>query len=180
MISLFGQNVGVKILNFFIFHAREEIHIKGVAKKLKISPSTVKTYCDIFEKENLLNVKVQGNLRIFSLNNGSVFVKELKKIFALLFFKTLGIEKIIQDGSLAVYGSYASGDFDEESDIDLIVISDEKNVDKNFVLKFEKEAGKQVQLTILPYYKWEKMKNKKEQFALEVLEKHILIEGEKL
>lgn len=180
MMVLFGKNAGVKILNFFIFHPREEIHLKGIAKKLKISSSTAKFYCDLFEKEKLLNVKEQGNLRIFSLNNEYVFVKELKKVFALISFKSLGIESIIKEGSLAIYGSHASGEFDEESDIDLIVIGKEKDVNKNLVLKFEKESGKQVQLTILPYYKWSKMKEGRDPFALEVLEKYILIKGEKL
>jgi len=39
----------------------------------------------------------------------------------------LGLSKI-SDEIIVVYGSYASGDFDDNSDLDLLVIGEEKNL----------------------------------------------------
>lgn len=180
MIAEFEKYVGFRILKFFLFNPKTQIHLKGVVRRLKISPSATKFYCDLFSRGGLFNVARSGNLRIFSLNNESVYVKELKKVFALLEFKECGIERMTKKGSLAVYGSYASGEFDEKSDLDILVIGDEKDVDKEFVLKFEKKINKQVQLTVMPYYKWEKMKQQKNQFVSEVISNHILVKGVEL
>jgi len=182
MIREFEKYAGIRILKFFLLNPRIEIHIKEVAKKLNVSPSTAKFYCDLFLREGIFVVEVKGNLKIFSLNN-TAYIKELKKIFALFYLKEFGLEKIVKGGSLAVYGSYASGEFNEKSDIDIIVICEEKDLDKNLVLSLEKRIGKKIQLIIIPYHKWEKMKGGKDRrdpFAMEVLANHILIKGNKL
>ena len=178
MFKEFRKYAGIKLLEFFIFNPKTEVHIKELSRKLKISPSTTKYWCDLFLKHGILIVNKKGTLRIFSLNNSSVYTKEIKRVHMLLYFKELGIEKISKkDTSLAIYGSYASGEFDENSDIDILIIGKDNEVNKDFVLKFEKKIKKQVQLTIIPYYKWEEMKRKKDPFVMEVLSNHILIKG---
>ena len=180
MLSQLEKNAGFKILEFFLFNPKTEVHLKELAKKLKMSPSTVKHYCDSFLKENLINEIKKGNLRIFYLNL-SVYTKELKKALALLYFKEKGMEEICRaDVTFVIYGSYASGEFDEKSDLDILVIADKKDVNTDFVLKFEKKINKQIQITAIPYYRWEKMKKNKENFANEVLSNHILIRGSRL
>ena len=172
--------VGFRILRFFLFNPRISIHIKALSKKLKVSPSTTNFFCDLFSKDDILKLNKQGNMKIFSLNNESVYVKELKKVYALMYFKEKGIDKIANDVSIAIYGSYASGEFDENSDTDIIIIGNKDKVDEDLVLGFQNKIRKEVSLTILPYYKWEKMKKHKDPFALEVLHNHILIKGNPL
>lgn len=181
MLSEFNKFAGFKVLNYFLFNPKIEIHLKGLARYLKISPNTAKHYCDFFVKEGILNVVNKGNLRIFSLDNKSSYVKELKKTIVLLYLKDCGIEKIANKSmSFALYGSYASGEFTDESDLDILIIGDQKDVDKNIILQFEKKIRKEVQLTVISYYKWEEMKKKNDAFATEVLRKHILINGSEL
>lgn len=181
MITEFKKFAGFKILMYFLFNPNSEIHIKELARKLKISPSTAKYYCDFLEKENILKKDQKGNLKIFSLNNSSIYVKELKKTYTLIYLKSLGIEALIKEHMcLAIYGSYSSGEFNEESDLDIIIIGKKKKVNTDLVLKLEKKFGKEIQLTTLLYPEWEKMKKNKDAFALEVLANHILIKGVEL
>jgi len=181
MIKEFEKYAGFRVLRLFIFNPGAEMYIKEVAKKLNISPSTAKFNCDLFLKEGFFNVAEKGNLKIFSLDNGSVYVRELKRLFALLAFREAGIERMLKGGmSLAIYGSHASGEFNEDSDVDIIIIGAEKQADRGFILSFEKKTGKQVQLTVIPYHKWEMMKRRRDVFASEVLRNHILIKGAEL
>lgn len=181
MITEFKKFAGFKILWFFVFNPRTEIYINELAKKLGISPSTAKFYCDIFSDEGIINTERRGNIRFSSLNNASVYVKELKRLLALLHFKESGIEKISGSStSLAIYGSHASGEFEKDSDLDIIVLGKEGDVDKDYVLRFEKKVGKRVQVTVMPYHKWEIMKKQKDPFALEVLSDNILVSGKRL
>ncbi|MCD6464059.1 nucleotidyltransferase domain-containing protein [Candidatus Woesearchaeota archaeon] len=179
MLTEFEKYKGIKILKFFIFNPTKHFYLREIARKLKISTSTTKHFLDIFVKESIVSKQEKGNLSIFQLNNKSVYVKQLKKTFALLYFKKAGIETITNK-TLAIYGSYATGEFDEKSDLDLLVIGSRQDINYEALKKFEKTISTEVQLTIIPYYKWGKMKKNKDSFAMEVLLNHVLIKGQNI
>jgi len=178
MIEEFRKFVGFKVLEYFILNPSQEIHLKELSRRLKISPRSAKIYCDLFEKEEILISERKGNLRIFSLNNDSFAVKELKKTYYTVFLKELGIENICKKCvSLAIYGSFASGEFDEKSDLDLLVVGDTENADYELLHELEEKLQRHVQLTVIPFYKWEEMKKEGDKFAESVIKNHILIKG---
>jgi predicted nucleotidyltransferase len=82
--------------------------------------------------------------------------------------------------SLAIYGSVARGDIDERSDLDLLVIGEDSSVGRDKILELQDALGREVQLTLLPYYRWETMKKDGDEFAESVLKKHILVSGVEL
>jgi len=181
MIKEFEKYAGIKILKYFLFNPDSEIHIQGLAKVLKISSSTTKYQCDILFKEEILKKTNNSNLKIFSLNNMSPYVKNMKITFALLSLKENGIEKISENEiSLAIYGSFASGEFTKDSDIDILLIGKKNNIIEKNLLKFKKEVGREIQLTNLEYHEWEKEKEKNSPFSQEVIKNHILLKGVEL
>ena len=103
------------------------------------------------------------------------------RAYHLLRLKDLGAERIAEGcTSLAVYGSFASWNLDERSDLDILVIGEESDVDRDCALVLESALGREVQLTVLPYYKWEAMKNEGDRFAESVLRNHVLVTGAEL
>lgn len=65
------------------------------------------------------------------------------KAYYLLKLKHLGIERLAEGcTSLAIYGSLARGDIDERSDLDLLVIGEDSNVDRDKVLKLQDNLGR--------------------------------------
>jgi len=181
MIQEFRKFVGIKVLEYFITHPTTEIHIKELSRKSGMSPGSAKIYCDIFERDNILLLKRKGNLKLFTLNNDSFIVRELKKTYYIILLKELGIEELSENcTSLAIYGSFASGEFDERSDLDILIIGEEKNINKDLILELQEKLKKEIQLTAMPYYRWEKMKKEGDRFAENVLRNHILIKGAEL
>ncbi|MBT8508269.1 hypothetical protein AZH53_07610 [Methanomicrobiaceae archaeon CYW5] len=79
--------------------------------------------------------------------------------------------------SLALYGSGARGTYDEQSDIDLLVIGEESCVRYDAVQAIEEELGFELQVTAIPYYRWEPMKESGDAFARSVMRDHILLAG---
>lgn len=173
--------VGFKVLEFFLTHPSGEIHLNELARNLEIARGSAKSYCDAFVDEGLILESSKGNLRLFRLNRDDFAVREMTKAYYLLKLKHLGIDHLAEDcTSLAIYGSFARGDIDERSDLDLLVIGKESNLDRDKVLKLQDALGREVQLTLLPYYRWETMKKEGDRFTESVLRKHVLVSGVEL
>lgn len=174
----FGDFAGIRILHYFLGHPSKRIHLKELCRELALSPLTVKTYCDEFLENGWLLEERRANLRIFCLNNEHFVVKALKRAYFLEKLRAEKIEAITAEGaiSLALYGSHASGEYDEKSDIDLFVVGRREQVNHAVLKSLEKKIGKQVQVTVFPLDKWEKNKAS-DPFMLSVLRNHVLING---
>jgi len=181
MLTTFRKFVGVKVLEYFLIYPTENTYLKELAKKLQISPRSVKIYCDIFEKEGIIIREIKGNMHIFKTNNDNFRVKEMKRAYFINLLAELNIEKIAEESvSITVYGSYASGNFDEKSDIDILVIGDEKNVKRELVVDIMKKIEKEIQLSVIPLIKWEKLKKENDHFVKNIIRSHVLIKGAEL
>ena len=77
-------------------------------------------------------------------------------------------------------GAYASGNYDEQSDIDILIIGEERHVKRDIVVNIMNDIGKEIQITVVPLTKWEKMKRDRDPFAESILRNHILIKGAEL
>ncbi len=174
---------GWSILEFFLSHPNTKIHIKGLARTLNISPQTSNRYLRLYEAEKLLVSESIANVVRFYLNNQHPIVKELKRLyFNLLLHENNFIDNLTQHNpsiiNLLLYGSHASGEYSEKSDIDLLVISRKKEIDISAVKKLEKELNKEVQVSIYTIGEWRKLTKKDDPFIKSVLSKHILLYGE--
>jgi predicted nucleotidyltransferase len=173
--------VGFRVLEWFLVHPSEEVHLNEFARALEISPGSAKEYCDRLAEDGLIRERAMGNLRLFRLNREDFAAREILRAYHVLRLKDLGIDRIAEGcTSLAVYGSFASGNLDERSDLDLLVIGEESDVDRDRILELESALGREAQLTVIPFYRWEAMKNEGDRFAESVLRDHILITGVEL
>ena len=179
--DLLRKFVGFKVLEFFLTHPSLEIHLNELARYLEIARGSAKSYCDTFVNEALILESSKGNLRLFRLNRDNFAIREMMKAYYLLKLKHLGVEQLAGGcTSLAIYGSFARGDIDERSDLDLLVIGEESDVNRDRILKLQDSLEREVQLTLLPYYRWETMKKEGDRFADSVLRKHVLVSGVEL
>jgi len=181
MLTSFRKFVGFKILEYFLKYPTEETYLKELAKKLQISPRSVKIYCDLFEKDGIIIREVKGNMHIFSTNNDNFRVREMKRTYFINLLAGMNIENIAEEcASIAIYGSHASGNYDEKSDIDILIIGNEKNVKRELVVDIMKKIDKEIQLNVIPIIKWEKMKKDEDNFVKNIIRKHVLIKGVEL
>jgi predicted nucleotidyltransferase len=178
MLTTFRKFVGFKILEYFLKYPTEKTYLKELAKKLQISPRSVKIYCDLFEKEGIIKREIKGNLHIFTTNNDNFRVREMKRVYFIHLLAELNIEDIAEEcASIAIYGSHAYGNYDEKSDIDILIIGDEKNVKRELIVDIMKKIDKEIQLNVIPIIRWEKMKKDNDNFVKNIIRNHILIKG---
>ena len=145
MLGTFRKFVGFTVLEYFLTHPTEKTYLKELAKKLQVSPRSIKIYCDLFDKEGIINREIRGNVHLFSLNNDVFIVREMKRTYMCLFIRSVGIEDVAETPtSLAIYGTYASGTYDERSDIDLLVLGEEKDVKRDRITTIMKKIDKEL------------------------------------
>lgn len=110
--------------------------------------------------------------------------KEMVKSFYFLlraysYLKEL-VEKNPEIKSLALYGSHASGKYNEKSDVELLIISQGEEIDLSPLKNLEKETKKKVKACVYSSEEWRNLVKKNDSFALSVLRNHILIYGAEL
>ena len=173
--------VGFKVLELFLTRPSLEIHLNELARHLQIARGSAKSYCDALVDEGLILESSKGNLRLFRLKRDDFAVREMTRAYYILKLKHLNVEQLAEGCvSLAVYGSFARGDIDERSDLDLLVIGEESDVNRDRILKLQDSLGREVQLTVMHYHRWETMKKEGDKFAESVLRKHVLVSGVEL
>ena len=178
MLTSFRKFVGFKILEYFLKYPTEKTYLNELAKKLQISPRSVKIYCDLFETQGIIKREIKGNMHIFTTNNDNFRVREMKRAYFINLLAELNIENIAEEcASIAIYGSYASGNYDEKSDVDILIIGKEQHVKRDIIVKIMGKIGKEFQLTVIPIIKWEKMKKDEDHFVKSIMRNHVLITG---
>ncbi|WP_421908532.1 nucleotidyltransferase domain-containing protein [Methanolacinia petrolearia] len=181
MIPEFNKFAGNKILGWLLMNPDANIGINELARELGASPATVMRYSNIFSDTGLVTIEKAGTAHLIRLNNSKPVVIELKKCVVLLLLNDYGIYDIAGEAvSIALYGSAASGKFTGASDLDIMVIGEEDQVDRDKVLEIQEKIGREIQLTVIPWHKFERMKKENDPFIINVIKDHLLLSGAEL
>lgn len=111
---------------------KEESHVRGIAKKLGISHSTILRRLDELSKRNVLDYRKEGRNKIFFIRkslqarNYVYNAERYKQIMLLSEYPQLNIiaEEILRKRSermIIIFGSYAKFKAKKDSDIDVYV-----------------------------------------------------------
>ena len=127
---------GLDIIEILI---KNENHIRGIAKIINESHSTILRKLNILEKENVVDFKIEGKNKIFFLKNNLISRKyvlqtELQKLIKLLKkYPELNIlfDEILKNTNeklIVLFGSYAKGLAKQNSDIDIYIETKDRKV----------------------------------------------------
>lgn len=136
MIHMF-QNKNNLDLAIILTLLRGESHLRGVARQLKESPSTILRKLEVLREKNVLDYKKEGRNKVFFIKKNLqaknyVFNAERYKLMRLLDeYPELGIiiEDVLKknkDRLIVLFGSYAKFTAKKDSDIDVYVETRDK------------------------------------------------------
>jgi predicted nucleotidyltransferase len=128
---------GIKnILNIFYKNRTQKIHLRGLARETKLYGQSITRYLTQLEKEGILKSETEGNLKKYFLQkNDKVYsllnfldiekfemLPSIKKQAILIFLERLNKKPVIT----FLFGSTAKKTYKAESDIDLLLIVNNK------------------------------------------------------
>jgi len=145
---LFRSRAQVLILKLFFLNPASKIHVNGIARKTGLSPSAVTKECTRLLSLGLVKRSVQGNLTLYEINRENVIHDELKRIFLKYEFLDELLASRLEPERVKyalIYGSFAKGNENEKSDVDILVVGDlEENTLMKAVGEVEKKTGREV------------------------------------
>lgn len=162
----------LKVLKHISKNPYQKFYLRQISKELKISPSSSKKAIDSLIKLNFLKSETMGNLRIVYANMDEILFKNYKILENISFLKDL-IEQLKPAISITLYGSYAKGENDNQSDIDIVIITNSMKKTPN-----EYKNG-QVQVQKFTPKEWKDMKKTNKAYVNDV-SKGITLYGEKI
>lgn len=79
--EVFGNNPVIKVLDFFITYQLFDYPLTEIAKKSGVSYSTLQTFWDKLERNNIvIKTRRVGKSDLFKLNNDNPAIKQLIKL----------------------------------------------------------------------------------------------------
>jgi len=186
---LFGSKVKVTVLRTLWKFKEKEFTIRELAQFLEISHTGVRKVLRDFEKMNVLSIRTIGRSYAFKLNTRSYGYSIVEKLFEIeentlldlkkMLNKELGVPNVI---SAALFGSLVQGKEAPLSDIDLLIVTREKEDVEGIVAELQKKVSERFGNSVSAYYVGEQelRKKRKESPIKQALQRYILICGKPL
>jgi len=181
MIQLYQKIKQLNVLKFFIEHPHNSYYLRETARLLKMDPMTVKRALNILVIDNILLKTKEKNQILYKANIENPSFRHLKIAYNLSWLQKKGLIDFLKKymsnvSSIVLFGSYAKAENDEESDIDILVITLSKNKPTVELLKLLK---RDVNLISFTPTQWSQQAKNNRAFYLDVITEGIVIYGTK-
>jgi predicted nucleotidyltransferase len=186
---LLGSRVKVKVLRTLCRHRGKEFTIRELAEFLNVSHMGVRKALNDLYKMNAIRIRVIGKSHTIALNAESYAGELSDKVFRTE-EETLGeLVKLLKKGlsdpaitSALIFGSVARGEEDPLSDIDLFILTKDKEKAEVAISELQREVSNRFGNAISPYIlsQGQLADKDKSQILEEIRKKHIVVRGEPL
>lgn len=185
---ILGKRNNLKALRYLALHKDWQFNITELAKDVSLNKGILSRLVEELERENIIKVMRKGKIKLFSINKENLFIKE---IIIPLFEKEAEFPYKILEGlvekvkdktkSIILYGSFAKGNANLKSDVDLLIITDEK-LEKESE-RFKEEFLKKdllLRIDLMSEKELKRLYKLKEPFIISVLKNHKRLYGKSL
>ena len=182
MIQIYQKITQFKVLRLFLENPHTTYYLRETARILNMDPMTVKRSLDMLVKDKFL-IKFEEKNRILyqaNLENPSLRYLKISYNLSILEEKKLVdfiLSKMESVTSIMLFGSFAKGENDEKSDIDIVVISQSKDKPTSEVSKL---LNRDVNLLSFRPSQWSTQSKTNRAFYLDVITDGIALYGSKL
>ncbi len=116
-----------KILRLFVKNPTSEMQLKHIESATKLAKLSVLKWTKELARQKLLTTRSIGRTTLYTLSRENPSVKQFRILHNIDYINAK-LGNI--DSQIFLYGSFARGENDEKSDIDLLVISKDRDIIK--------------------------------------------------
>ena len=132
------------VLEFFLATPLREYYEREVARKTRVSRGSAHKILIMLADADFLTREEKGRMLVYKLNLAEPTVRQLKIAVNTFALKKL-VDKIKQNSrKVILFGSCSQGTDTKESDIDMLIITAEKEVVKKILSEFNRKSERKV------------------------------------
>jgi len=173
---LISSKIRVELLSVLALNPESSFNINELSRITGFSLRGVDRELKNLLSGGLLRREISGNQHRYQLDPACPIRKEVKGIIA----KTVGIADVLKKGLAQVrdeihlafiYGSFASGEYGNESDVDLFIVSDISGVKLSELLgPLQEQLGRAINTSQFSLLEYQERKEKGDHFVNRVLD----------
>jgi predicted nucleotidyltransferase len=175
------------ILGLYRSNYNASFHLREAARQTQTDVKAIQLQFKMLEKINVVSSIQKGRNKNYSLNLNNYLTKYymiLAETFASITYlsKNFEVKKLISEisdkisGSVLLFGSFAKGEMTQESDIDLLVISDRKP-DLDVVREAGRLMGREISVKSTTEEKFVEGLTNNDPLMLEIAANHVILKG---
>ena len=154
----------------------EKYHTREIVRQLNLSLGTASKNLRILEEEELIIKENLGRLTIYQANMENPLLKELKIVFTLMEIDGLIKELKEFSSKIILFGSCATGEDRQESDIDLVVLTGDIRHANKLVEKHQMDISRKISPIIMEEVEFRHLKKEDKPFYSRVMKGRTLYE----
>ncbi len=150
---LFFRESSFKVAELIFNYPSTTFHVRKIAKDTKLSTTAVVQAIEDFKKAGIILIEktdLTKNIKANIESDNYKFYKRICNLYRLQqhhFIET--VKNIFQPKTIILFGSYARGEDMENSDIDLLIISNRKETILPLLHQMEKELNRTINIHLL-------------------------------
>ncbi len=169
----FNSKIAVKALRYFFINPSKKNYINELARILEVDPGNLSRKLQELENEGILNSEFLGEQRYYFINKKYPLLKEIKKAFELKYglgdLIAASLKKIKGIKEAYIFGSYAKGELEAESDIDLLIIGEHAVMESTkVILPVQEKIKREINVVDLTEKEFIKRKKDKDEFIADI------------
>jgi predicted nucleotidyltransferase len=166
--NIFIKSSEQKILNLFAMNPDQSFYGRQISRRLNISLGATHGALLLLEKNGVLVSQNIGKTKLYRLETSNPIINVLKIFNALLILEPLTLALKKNSRRMILYGSYSTGTFTSESDIDLFIVSEEKEKIESSIDRFERKTNLAIRPISKSLVEWIKLEQDDPEFFNEV------------
>ena len=189
--KILGKKNNIKVLRHLIKHKNWQFNITELAKDIHINKGILSRLINDLEIENIIKVSKKGKIKLFSINKENLFIKKIIiPIFEkedIFYYDILDkfVKKIKKNViSIIAYGSVVSKEIKLTSDIDILVIINQKDkILESKINQIKKEYLDDdllLRVDLINIKELRKLYKTKEPFMISLIKNHKILYGKSL
>ena len=166
--DIFIRTVEQRILSLFVANPDKVFYSREISKKIKTSLGATSNALRLLEKNSVLTSEKKGKTSLYTLKLPNEYLERFKSLNTLLTLEPL-VEKLKNiSRRIILYGSYASGTFTSESDLDLFIVSEKREEVLKAITNFKANTAFDIKPVIKKQVEWMQFERSDAEFFGEV------------
>ena len=168
LIDIFIKSAEQNILSLFAMNPESSFYGRQISRRLGMSLGAVHKALLSLEKRGLLESQQVGRTKLYRNVSSSAIIRTFKVLNTLLMLEPLVERMKEMAGRIILFGSHSMGTFAASSDLDLFIVTGEKEEIAKKIALFVRKSGLDIRPIIKDQVEWVELEGKSPEFFAEL------------